>query len=152
MIGGLCDPASLLLGKKFSPLFEYAAWLAPIPIWTSWNGRTIDCLCWESIWDLHDHRPRVLYPHSYLTLLYSNMYSEDYKLLTSSYNLMSLLLIPFRIPNSATVVLFGIVFTNVRIRGPETKSQPILRFQVLHFSVFRYLLFYIGERFPEREI
>ena len=51
------------------------------------------------------------------------MYSEDYRLLTSSYNLISLLLIPFRIPSSATGVLFGIVCTNVRIRGPETNSH-----------------------------
>jgi hypothetical protein len=116
-------PGLFNLGKKFSPFFEYAAWLAPIPIWTSWNGRTIDCLCREAIRDCHDHCSRLLQLHSNLILLYLMMYNEDYRLLTSSYNLMSLLLIPLRIPNSATGVLFGIVCTNVRPRGPETKSD-----------------------------
>ena len=36
---------------------------------------------------------------------------------------MSLLLIPFRTTKSATGVPFGIVCTNVRLRGPENKSH-----------------------------
>lgn len=36
--------------------------------------------------------------------------------------------------------------------GQKPSLTPIFRFQVLHFSVLRYLLLYITEIFPVREI
>jgi len=143
-------PGLFTLGeKKFSPSFEYAAGLFPGQIWTSLTGRIIDCLCRKSIRDHHYHRPRVLQPHSHLILLYLLMYSEDYRLLTYSYYLFK---IPFKNPNRATGFLLASCAQILDSEGQKPSLTPILRFQVMHFSVLRYLLFYISERFPVREI